>query len=106
MQEIKKKMGRETPEQEFHEDDSYYLCLVYGIDQMVPVYLPGSIQADVGDILFFDYNGETLQSSIKFLRRCHINSDIWSAMTVATQMSPIKAMKIARMNTITWNTDD
>ena len=85
---------------------TYVLCLVFGIDQMVAVYLPGSTDVEVGDILFFEYKGELLQRNIKYLCHCSMDHDIWTAVTVATQLSPIKAVKYARMTNITWDVQD
>ena len=46
---------------------------------------------------------ETIQANIKFVKSCSKDSDIWTAVTIATQMSPIKATKYARMSTISWD---
>ena len=89
-----------------NSEKEYTLCLVYGFDQMVPVYLPGSAYVEVGDIVFFDHKEETIQANIKYVKSCSKDSDIWTAVTVATQMSPIKATKYVRMRTISWDIEE
>ncbi len=85
------------------EEESYHLCLVYGIGQIVPVYLPDSVNADIGDSVFFELNGETMQATIKFIERCSVGSSTWKAVTIATQTSPIRATKYARIHQIKWD---
>jgi hypothetical protein len=48
---------------------------------------------------------ETIQANIKFVKSCSKDSDIWTAVTIATQMLPIKATKYARMSTISWDNE-
>ena len=68
-------------------------------------YLPGSAYVEVGDIVFFEHKEETIQANIKFVKSCSKDSDIWTAVTIAIQMSPIKATKYARMSTISWDNE-
>ena len=68
-------------------------------------YLPGSAYVEVGDIVFFEHKEETIQANIKFVKSCSKDSDIWTAVTIATQMLPIKATKYARMSTISWDNE-
>ena len=54
-------------------------------------------------VRFMPHKEETIQANIKFVKSCSKDSDIWTAVTIATQMLPIKATKYARMSTISWD---
>lgn len=82
---------------------SYCLCLVSRTDQIVPVYLPGSANVDVGDIVFFESEGEVVSANIKYIRNCSPDSDVWRAVSISTQLSPVRATKYARVNRVDWD---
>lgn len=85
---------------------SYGLCLVYGMNQIIPVYLPSTANVEVGDIVFFELEGETVSANIKYFQKCSPDSDIWKAVSISTQMSPIRATKYAGVKHVKWDEKD
>ena len=99
MQEVVKRMQERQDKKESPKVPVYYeLCLVKLATDMVPVYLPSDFySANVGDWVFFPYeDGTEFQAEIVFAEYCEADSPIWTAVTVATQMAPIRATKFMR----------
>lgn len=102
MQEVMKVLNQETVIEKKKKDVWVRLCLVEAANAVAPVYLPGDSYASVGDMVLFDYNGESFQSTVLMEKDVRINDKCWLKTMEAVGMAPIKAKGFASIVNCEW----
>ena len=102
MQEVRKVMNQEKDIEEKTQEVWVRLCLVEAANAIAPIYLPGSSFARVGDMVLFDYNGESFQSIILMENDVRINDKCWTKTMETVGMAPIKAKGYAHIVECEW----
>ena len=106
MQEVRKVMNQEKEIEEKKKDVWVRLCLVEAVNAIAPVYLPGDSYASVGDMVLFDYNGESFQSIILMEKDVKINGKCWTKTMDAVGMAPIRAKGFASIIDCEWEEEN
>lgn len=79
------------------------ICLVKVGADVVPVYAPSGMAVHVMDLIFFEFEGEKRQADVLFAADYQlIGERLWMAVTIACQMTPIKAYGCAKINVFKW----
>ena len=102
MQEVRKVMNQEKVIEEKKKDVWVRLCLVEAANSIVPVYFPNDSYASIGDMVLFDYNGESFQSIILMENDIRINDKCWTKTMETVGMAPIKAKGFAHIVECEW----
>ena len=102
MQEVRKVLNQETVIEEKKQDVWVTLCLADAANSITPVYLPGNAYVNVGDLVLFDYNGESYQSIILMEMDVKLNDKWWAKTIEAVGMAPLKAKGYASIRNCEW----
>ena len=104
MQEVVKR--EEATEIVKNEKTWVRLCIVKAFDAVVPVYFPAKSYPSIGDIVYFGYDNDVCQSEILFQEYTYIDSELWTALMLATSTVPIKAIKYGQMAEVNWTEEE
>lgn len=102
MKEVRKVLNHEKDIEVKKAETWVRLCLVEAANTITPVYLPGDSYASAGDMVLFDYNGESFQSIILMEKDVRINDKCWTKTMEAVGMAPIKAKGFASIVDCKW----
>jgi hypothetical protein len=106
MQEVRKVLTgekiiqEETPKKE--KDEWLTVCLTQANDRVVPVYVPGFGTISIGDLVFFNYGGESYTSTALMTSNTTLNSAMWKKLIEVNGMVPVRAKKYGYVSECKW----